>query len=99
VVGAGGGGIHPRERFAQSAETAHTRRWIETWMAFPMAAEDGTLVPEATHIAERFQIGHFDEQILAVAKRMGCATVYSEDLNSGQDYGGVRVVNPFLRKD
>ena len=29
---------------------------------------------------------------------MGCATVYSEDLNSGQDYGGVRVVNPFLPK-
>jgi predicted nucleic acid-binding protein len=27
---------------------------------------------------------------------MGCTTVYSEDLNHGQDYGGVRVVNPFL---
>ena len=68
-------------------------------MAFPMAAVDGTLVLEAVQIAERFQIGYFDAQILAAAKRMGCATVYSEDLNSGQDYGGVRVVNPFLPKD
>jgi predicted nucleic acid-binding protein len=32
------------------------------------------------------------------AKRMGCVPVYSEDLNSGQDYGGVRVANPFLPK-
>ena len=63
-------------------------------MAFPMAAV-GALVLEAVEIAERFQISHFDAQILAAAKRMGCATVYSEDLSHGQDYGGVRVVNPF----
>ena len=75
---------------------AEARRWVETWMAFPMAAVDGALVLEAVQIAERFQISHFDAQILAAAKRMGCATVYSEDLNHGQDYGGVRVVNPFL---
>jgi predicted nucleic acid-binding protein len=65
-------------------------------MAFPMAAVDGVLVPEAVQVAERFRTSHFDSQIIAAAKRMGCATVYSEDLNHGQDYGGVRVVNPFL---
>ena len=75
---------------------AEARRWVETWMAFPMAAVDGALVLEAVQIAERFQISHFDAQILAAAKRMGCATVYSEDLSHGQDYGGVRLVNPFL---
>ena len=74
---------------------AEARRWVETWMAFPMAAVDGALVLEAVQIAERFQISHFDAQILTAAKRMGCTTVYSEDLNHGQDYGGVRVVNPF----
>jgi predicted nucleic acid-binding protein len=59
-------------------------------------AVDGALVLEAVQIAERFQTSYFDAQILAAAKRMGCATVYSEDLNHGQDYGSVRVVNPFL---
>ena len=76
--------------------TRAARRWVETWMAFPMATVDGTLVLEAVQIAERFQTSHFDAQILAEAKRMGCTTVYSEDLNHGQDYGGVRVLNPFL---
>lgn len=33
--------------------------------------------------------------ILAAAESMGAATVYSEDLNDGQLYGPLRVVNPF----
>jgi len=64
-------------------------------MAFPMAAVDGALVLAALDVAERFQLSHFDAQIIAAAKRMECATLYSEDLNHGQDYAGVRVVNPF----
>jgi predicted nucleic acid-binding protein len=27
---------------------------------------------------------------------MGCPHVLSEDLSDGQDYGGVRVINPFV---
>ena len=34
--------------------------------------------------------------IIAAALELGCETVYSEDLNHGQLYAGVRVVNPFL---
>ena len=83
-------------RQPQPLTRAEARRWVETWLAFPMAAVDGALVLEAVQIAERFQTSHFDAQILAAAKRMGCATVYSEDLNHNQDYGGVRVLNPFL---
>ena len=33
---------------------------------------------------------------LAAAVELGCTTLYSEDLNHGQSYDGVRVVNPFL---
>jgi predicted nucleic acid-binding protein len=29
------------------------------------------------------------------AQELGCDTLYSEDLNAGQVYGGIRVVNPF----
>jgi len=75
---------------------SEARQWVETWMAFPMAPVDGALVLEAVQVAERYQISHFDAQILAAAQRMKCDTVYSEDLNHGQDYGGVRVLNPFL---
>lgn len=82
-------------RQSQPLTRVEARRWVELWMAFPMSAVDGPLVLAAMSIAERFQLSHFDAQILAAAQRMGCATVYSEDLNHGQDYGGVQVLNPF----
>ena len=73
---------------------AEARNWIETWMAFPMDALNGSLVLDALRIAERYQTSHFDAQILAAAQRLGCPTVYSEDLNHGQFYGNVRVSIP-----
>ena len=33
--------------------------------------------------------------ILAAAKQSGCDAVYSEDMSAGQDYDGIRVINPF----
>jgi len=81
-------------RQARPLTHSEARGWIEVWMAFSMVSIDGMLVLEALAISERFQISHFDAQILAAAKRMGCVTVYSEDLNHGQGYGGVRVLDP-----
>jgi len=72
------------------------RTWVEVWQRFPMLAVDGALVVEATRIAERYQTSYFDAQILAAARRMNLSTVFSEDMNHSQDYGGVIVRNPFL---
>ncbi len=49
----------------------------------------------ATALRERYRIDYWDAAILAAACAAGCDTVYTEDLNDGQDYGGVREVNPF----
>ncbi len=42
-----------------------------------------------------WQVSFWDALILTVAERANCSVVYSEDLNSGQRYGGVEVRNPF----
>jgi predicted nucleic acid-binding protein len=54
------------------------------------------LVAEAVQIRRRFQVSHWDATIISAAHKLGCRVLYTEDLNSGQDYGGVRVINPFL---
>ena len=46
-------------------------------------------------LRRRYQLSHWDSTIIAAAQELGCHTLYSEDLNHGQDYGGVRVLNPF----
>jgi hypothetical protein len=46
-----------------------------------------------------FGIHFYDGLVVASAERGGCATLYSEDLNHGQSYFGVELVNPFLPDD
>jgi len=46
--------------------------------------------------AERlFRISFCIPMIIANAKQMVCPILWSEDLNDGQDYGGVVVHDPF----
>ena len=53
------------------------------------------LVREALAIRARFGLNYWDCAIPAAARRQGCDAVYSEDLSDTQDYGGLRVINPF----
>jgi predicted nucleic acid-binding protein len=43
----------------------------------------------------KLSITNWDAAILVAAQALGAHTVYSEDLNDGQRYGRVQVVNPF----
>lgn len=54
-----------------------------------------TTVEAALDLHDRFQLRYWDALIVATAKLSGCTRVLSEDLNAGQDYDGVTVVNPF----
>jgi predicted nucleic acid-binding protein len=68
---------------------------LQSLARIPVCPITRELVMEAVELRHRFQISYWDAAILAAARQMGCATVYSEDLNAGQDYDGVTVVNPF----
>lgn len=53
------------------------------------------LIMSAVILRRTLSISQWDSTILAAAQELGCHTLYSEDFNHGQDYGGVRVINPF----
>lgn len=55
------------------------------------------LVARANRLRRRYEIAYWDAAILAAAVELGCHTLYTEDLNHGQVYDGVRVVNPFRK--
>lgn len=74
---------------------AQALEWIEQWAAFPCQPIDRELVQIAAELSERFTISYWDAAILAAAEALGSRIVYSEDLNDGQQYGEVRVINPF----
>lgn len=69
--------------------------WIEQLTAFPCQPIGHRLVRIAIEQSARYEISYWDAAILSGAQALGCRTVYSENLNDGQQYAGVRVVNPF----
>ena len=68
--------------------------WVQLWKRHDVRPTTVAHVDLALEIAARFQVSYFDALILAAARLAGCTTVFSEDLQAGQDYGGVRVENP-----
>ena len=61
----------------------------------PVAVIDIPLMRHALQLKSRYRISYWDAAVVAGARRLGASVLVSEDLAHGQDYGGVRVLNPF----
>jgi predicted nucleic acid-binding protein len=69
--------------------------WIQLWKRHDVRPITVAHVDLALEISGRFRVGYYDALILATARLARCDVVYSEDLEPGQDHGGVGVENPF----
>ena len=61
----------------------------------PCAGMHAATIQQAIRIHQRYQISYWDAAVVAAAIALGAKVLYSEDLNHGQIYEGVRVENPF----
>jgi predicted nucleic acid-binding protein len=68
---------------------------IESFRRFRVQDLTSGIVMAALEAQQRFQLSCWDAAIIEASRAIGCTEVLSEDLNDGQDYGGVRVTNPF----
>ena len=68
---------------------------IEAWRRFPVQETTVDVMAAALETRRRFRISYWDAAIIEAGRALGCDVVLSEDLDSGTDYGGVRVENPF----
>ena len=76
-------------------EHRETVDFMEALQRFPIQAITLDVVLSACVVRARFGLSYWDSAILAAARISGCTVVCSEDMNAGQDYNGVRVINPF----
>lgn len=68
---------------------------IEAWRRFPVQEMTVEVMVAAFATRRRFGISYWDAAIIEASRVLGCAIVLSEDLDTGTDYDGVRVENPF----
>ncbi|HEV2194626.1 MAG TPA: PIN domain-containing protein [Candidatus Acidoferrum sp.] len=74
-------------------KTARTEvRDLFAWQPIPV---DALLVQQSWEIQDRYHISFWDSLIVAAAKSASCGYLLTEDLQDGQDFDGVRVINPF----
>lgn len=65
---------------------------LSSWHVHVPAADD---VLGAISLHQRTGISFWDAMMVRSAIEIGCAVIYSEDLNDGQSYDSTRVENPF----
>jgi len=70
-------------------------RLVEAFLRFRVQAMTTSVVLAAMATRERYPISYWDASILEAARAADCGVVLLEDLSDGQDYGGVRVEDPF----
>jgi predicted nucleic acid-binding protein len=68
---------------------------IGSWQRFPVQPLTVSVMTAALHTCERFTISYWDAAIIEAARELGCDVVLSEDLNDGQEFDGLGVINPF----
>ena len=72
--------------------------FLDPLTEMPVQALTLAVFREAVDIRQRYRLSYWDAAILAAARALGCDAVYSEDLSSRQDYGGIQVINPFATR-
>lgn len=68
-------------------------RVLSRWPTHAPAAHDVTAAAVLAHDA---QLSFWDAMIIRSATELGCAVLWSEDLNVGQRIAGVEVRDPFV---
>ena len=64
--------------------------------SYSFVADTRELITDGVIGKETWQVGFYDALMIAAANKAGCSTIFTEDLNNGQKYGNVTVVNPFV---
>ncbi len=70
-------------------------RQIKLLETFEVVRQSPEMIRRALEIMQSYKIGFWDSCIISNAEFADCSIIYSEDLNEGQYYSGIKIVNPF----
>ena len=68
---------------------------LEDLTAWPLMIVDYEAIRMAGGLADQAKLSFWDALAVVAAARSGATTLYTEDLNNGQEILGVRIRNPF----
>ena len=75
---------------------AHIRQQLQFFRQFELVQVTPSIIETALDLHQTRSLSYYDALVVAAAQTSGCAVLYSEDMNTGEMLGGVRLVNPFV---
>lgn len=81
------------------ADTFIVKNIVHNFRNLEVVNNDLELIEQAIDISTISRLSFWDSLIIAAAEKANCEFVFSEDMNPGQTYRGVMLVNPFVRED
>ena len=87
--------VNVRRKAEQPVSRDEAIALIEDYRRWKVVVNSEHSIVEAIRIEDRFGLAFWDALILQAAQSSGAGTLYTEDLNHGQRYGLVEVINPF----
>jgi len=70
---------------------------VQEYLAWTVIENTGRLLVDAVRLQQKAQLSLWDALVVQAAIDAGCDRLYSEDLNAGQRFGPVLIVNPFSK--
>lgn len=87
--------VNAVSKIATPLSPEQARRRLSVFSRWPTHSPLASDVIAAAALSETHRLSFWDAMILRSAVQMGCATLWSEDLNPKQVISGVTVRNPF----
>ena len=78
----------------KTVKASDAREVVTSYLEWDVIDNDRALLLEGMRMKEKWSISYWDALVLAAAKKAKARELWSEDLNAGQNYEGVVVVNP-----
>lgn len=82
-------------KLSRPVAKALARADVVRFLSWDPLIPDGRTFDVAFAIEDRYQLSWWDSLIVAAAQQQGCRYLLSEDLQAGQDFDGVTVLDPF----
>jgi predicted nucleic acid-binding protein len=82
-----------------NADSLTVKNIVHNFHNMEIVNNDLELVEQAIDISLISRLSFWDSLIIAAAEKASCEFIFSEDLNNGQTYRGVMVINPLVKDD
>ena len=89
--------VNVTKKLKKPLTVVKAKQIIEEYLTWTVVDNTGRMVVDAIDLQRKSQLSFWDSLIVQAAIQSGCDQLYSEDMNAGQRFGPVTVVNPFKR--